>query len=234
MRRTKEQAEETRCAILASAEELFLEKGYENVSLDEIAAASGVTRGAVHWHFRNKKGLLFALREVKGMPLQELADRLSEDPTLDPLAELGEVMSLKFRVLQEDPRQRKMLKVLLHLDSFDDEVAQQEGIAFHQRLRASLTRIFEAAARDKKMPQCWTPCSAAMAFQAVVSGLVNEWARGTTDFELVPDAELIVRLVLSSWELLIRPATPAPRHRERATKPSAGVAVRRRASARTA
>lgn len=234
MRRTKEQAEETRCTILASAEELFLRKGYENVSLDEIAAASGVTRGAVHWHFRNKKGLLFALREVRGLPLQELADRLTEDPALDPLSELGEMMSLKFRLLQEDPRQRRMLKVLLHLDSFDDAEALREGLAFHQRLRMSLTRIFEAAARDKKMPPGWTPCSAAMAFQAVISGLINEWARGIPDFELVPDGEIIVRLVLSSWDLLIKPAAPAPRQRDRAQKPRTVTSARRRSSARSA
>lgn len=43
MRRTKEQAAETGRQILQAAETLFLDKGYDNVSLEEIAALSGVT-----------------------------------------------------------------------------------------------------------------------------------------------------------------------------------------------
>ncbi|WP_046864018.1 TetR family transcriptional regulator, partial [Microvirga massiliensis] len=62
MRRTKEQAAETRRLILEAAERLFLERDYETVSLEEIAAAAGITRGAVHWHFHNKQGLLLAIR----------------------------------------------------------------------------------------------------------------------------------------------------------------------------
>ena len=37
MKRTKEEAAETRQAILEAAERLFLEAGYENVTLDHIA-----------------------------------------------------------------------------------------------------------------------------------------------------------------------------------------------------
>ena len=46
MRRTKEQAEQTRTAILAAAELLFLEKGVAHSTLEQIAKAAGVTRGA--------------------------------------------------------------------------------------------------------------------------------------------------------------------------------------------
>jgi TetR/AcrR family acrAB operon transcriptional repressor len=207
MRRTKEQAEETKRAILKAAETLFLEKGYESVSLDEIACAADVTRGAVHWHFRNKQGLLFAIREEMRMPMEELADRLSADTTLAPLDALAEVMSATFRRLQADPRQRRLLKVLLNLDSTDADDSNR-GNLFEQRLRASLQTVFEAVARTRKMPAPWTPASAAMAFQATVSGLVNEWARGKTDFELVPDAEAIMRTILLAWDVMTRPEFP--------------------------
>lgn len=57
MRRTKEDSEKTRTAILLAAEELFLEKGVSHTSLEQIARAAGVTRGAVYWHFQNKAHL---------------------------------------------------------------------------------------------------------------------------------------------------------------------------------
>ena len=54
MRRTKEEAENTRTAILTAAELLFLKKGVSHTSLEQIARQAGVTRGAVYWHFQNK------------------------------------------------------------------------------------------------------------------------------------------------------------------------------------
>ena len=49
MRRTKAEAAETRCSILVAAEKLFFEKGVATSTLDEIATAAGVTRGAIYW-----------------------------------------------------------------------------------------------------------------------------------------------------------------------------------------
>ncbi len=45
-------------AILQSAEKLFGEKGYQGVSIDEIARTAGVAKGLVNYHFGNKENLL--------------------------------------------------------------------------------------------------------------------------------------------------------------------------------
>jgi len=232
MRRTKEQAEKTRRLILASAETLFIDKGYENVSLDEIASAAGVTRGAIHWHFRNKQGLLFAIRDARGEPLRDLADRLAADQTLDPLLSLSQMMSCVFQSLQEDPRQRQIIRILLHVENADDVDAVDAKNAFQRRLHGSLVSIFEAAARSGTLPPFWTPCAAAKAFQALVSGLITEWAHGRTDFALVPDAEGIVHLVLASWDQLIKPAPARQRSRTAAAKRPAGTPARRKSATR--
>jgi TetR/AcrR family acrAB operon transcriptional repressor len=207
MRRTKEQAAETRQTILKVAEELFLEKGYENVSLDEIAGAAAVTRGAVHWHFKNKQGLLFAIRDEMRLPMQDLAERLAADTTLAPLTALGDVISSTFSYLQADPRQRRILKVLLQVDWASSEDDPDSENTFQHQFRGSLIKIFEAAERNEALPAPWTPKSAAIAFSAMLNGLINEWARGQTDFELVPDATAIVRTVLDAWSTLARSAS---------------------------
>lgn len=58
MKRTKEEAKETLKSILKCAVELFIENGYENTSLDSIAAKAGVTKGAIYWHFKDKSNIL--------------------------------------------------------------------------------------------------------------------------------------------------------------------------------
>ncbi len=55
VRRTKEEAEETRKKIIEACYEVILEKGYENMTRDDIASKLGMTRGAVNWHFKNKE-----------------------------------------------------------------------------------------------------------------------------------------------------------------------------------
>lgn len=45
-------------AILQAAERLFGEKGYRAVSIEEIAEATGVSKGLVLYHFSSKKALL--------------------------------------------------------------------------------------------------------------------------------------------------------------------------------
>ena len=58
MRRTKEDSEQTREDILNASVRIFSEKGVSQATLDEIAKAANVTRGAIYWHFENKFQML--------------------------------------------------------------------------------------------------------------------------------------------------------------------------------
>lgn len=72
LRRTREEAEETRKKIVKACYETILEKGYEKMTRDDIAVKLGMTRGAVNWHFKDKEQMyLEAIQEV----LDELKDK---------------------------------------------------------------------------------------------------------------------------------------------------------------
>ena len=86
MRRTKEEALETRNRILDSAEQVFMEKGVSNTSLAQLAEAAGVTRGAIYWHFKNKADLFDAMMSRVVLPMEEMAARAGDDNLEDPLA----------------------------------------------------------------------------------------------------------------------------------------------------
>jgi AcrR family transcriptional regulator len=62
--RRQEQARQTRAAILAAARERFLERGYVATTIDEIAAAAGVSKPTVFTAVGNKAQLLKAVRDV--------------------------------------------------------------------------------------------------------------------------------------------------------------------------
>jgi len=58
MRRTAEDAAKTRVALLEAALTSFEEKGWRGATFEHIAERAGVTRGALHHHFRDKRTLL--------------------------------------------------------------------------------------------------------------------------------------------------------------------------------
>ena len=86
VRKSKEDAEKTRRAVLESALDVFSEKGYAKATFDEIAVRAGFTKGAVYWHFRNKADLVSALiKEYVQRKQEEIEAKLPECKTLDDL-----------------------------------------------------------------------------------------------------------------------------------------------------
>jgi TetR/AcrR family transcriptional repressor of nem operon len=82
-----EKGENTKGRILAEAEKLILAKGYAGTTVDDILAATGLTKGAFFHHFKSKADLARAVLEryaENDFALferwSEEADRASADP----------------------------------------------------------------------------------------------------------------------------------------------------------
>ena len=65
---------ETRLKILSVGGDLILQKGYHNITADDIAKAAGLSTGIVYHYFRDKKDILI-------QALQMTADQLMGDVT---------------------------------------------------------------------------------------------------------------------------------------------------------
>src|SRR5262249_6614591 len=57
------QRQEREQLILQAADELLLEKGYHDTSIEDIAARVGISKGTVYLHFTSKENLVIALFE---------------------------------------------------------------------------------------------------------------------------------------------------------------------------
>ena len=71
--------EQTVRKILDTAESLFIEKGYDHTSLQDIIAATGLSKGAIYHHFASKEAILIAVVDRMGdfnsAVLAEIRDR---------------------------------------------------------------------------------------------------------------------------------------------------------------
>ncbi|GAA3161789.1 MULTISPECIES: TetR/AcrR family transcriptional regulator [Streptomyces] len=78
--RRAEHAALTRAALLDAAAELFAEKGFAATSIDDIATAARVSKGAVYHHFPDKKAIFDEVfRVVQG----EVLDHVQEAAVAD-------------------------------------------------------------------------------------------------------------------------------------------------------
>ena len=104
-RRTKEEADRTRTRILASALALFVKKGYEKTTFNDIAARLKMTKGAVYWHFESKESLLIALVDemLDKFERQTVAIMPKDELTFTAVAEM---MVENARCVVEDPKGR--------------------------------------------------------------------------------------------------------------------------------
>ena len=76
-------SEATRAALLDEATALFAGRGYAGTSLEDVASASQVTRGAVYHHFASKQALFEAVlqrQEARAMQAVTAAAAAAPDP----------------------------------------------------------------------------------------------------------------------------------------------------------
>lgn len=91
VRKTKEEAQNTRKNILDAALDVFYVKGVAHSSLEDIAEVAGVTRGAVYWHFKNKADIFNELHgEVHMSFMNRMKDTqgLREQNAIEQLSKL--------------------------------------------------------------------------------------------------------------------------------------------------
>ncbi|OHC24150.1 MAG: TetR family transcriptional regulator [Pseudomonadales bacterium RIFCSPHIGHO2_02_FULL_60_43] len=190
MRRTKEEAEKTRCAILEAAETLFLEKGVAHTSLEHIARHAGVTRGAVYWHFANKADLFNAMLGQVRLPPEQLAERLRGCPAHDPLMTLRELCIEAIENLARDQQKRRIFTILLRRCEFTEELreAEERHEAFINLFIALCEQQFSAPSVAPRLHPGLSPRLAARAVHALIVGLFHDWLRDPNLFDPLSDA----------------------------------------------
>lgn len=209
VRRTKEEAEQTRDQILNAAESLFYERGVAHTSLEQIARAAGVTRGAVYWHFRDKTDLFEAMQQRTRLPQEDVLEELAENGSDDPLEALRDSCKGALVTIARDEQRRRVCCILLHRCEYVEEMGEPEirQLRNKEHMIALLIRIFETAQKLGTLAPHWTPLTAALGLHGLMHGLISDWVNGSIPHDL---AEYGPPCVDGFFEALIaRPAKAA-------------------------
>lgn len=191
VRRTKEEAQETRNQILEAAEKAFYKRGIARTTLADIAELAGVTRGAIYWHFDNKAELVQALLDSLQEPLDALSQASESEDEPDPLGCMRQLLVQLMHHMASDPKTRRINEILHHKCEFTDEMCeirvqrQNAVIDCHERI----TRSLGNAIKRGQLPADTNPEHAALAIFAYIDGLIRRWLLLPDSFDLLNDAE---------------------------------------------
>jgi TetR/AcrR family acrAB operon transcriptional repressor len=194
VRRTKEEAAATRDSILDAAEKLFVEQGVSHTTLQHIATAAGVTRGAIYWHFDDKGALFNAMMERATLPLESAMQVLDQSDAADPLADLREYMLGVLRITVNDPQARRVFEIATLKMEFVDELdavrvrRRQSKEAWMTRAEGRIRMAFEREQIHTRVSQR----ALALGMWSLIEGLIRNWMFDPASFDLLETGTEII------------------------------------------
>lgn len=196
MRRTKDDAEQTRENILNAATSVFGEKGFDKSTLDEIAKKASVTRGAIYWHFKNKGEIFDAIHYRLH---QEFMETLEHELFCAEENALQNLKLLCIKLMQDlDQDELKKQAVILFLTKTDysGELAiykEQHGIA---RDKGTLVfqHFFEKSIAQNALSSDYDPELLAQTITCLLRGMVLEYLLQTDNFDVRVKSEQMFNL----------------------------------------
>lgn len=197
MKKTPAAAAETRSDILKAALTVFSQRGYSATTLEQVARAAGVTRGAVYWHFANKTALYQALLQTysgqAGTIMQQAA------------AAGGSFIDICRRILVQlltSLAEDKELRAVMELSLFKTEQSDELQDVVTNQTAATNALIVQLAAIMQQgvalgalRAEC-DPYDIARGFLAYQQGIFYLWLVDPTSFSLRDRATALADLFI--------------------------------------
>lgn len=198
-RKTKEDAERTYIALLDAAEQLFFDKGVARTTLADIAAAAGMTRGAIYWHFKDKSAVLRALFEQAMLPMEAMLAELDICSEVDPLGALRHMNVQSLITLAQSPRQQRIFSIMFHKCENLGEVmgVMDHEVACRDECQTRVERLLGKAVSLGQLPADTDAFMSQQIIQNFIVGTMREWLLNPARYALDKAAPAMVDVLLA-------------------------------------
>ncbi len=143
-------SEATVAGILSAAQALFLARNYADATMDDIASAADVTKGALYHHFATKEALYVAMMKAVLREKQALFKAVAESK-----GSCRERLRRVTATFLQLPRERRDLIKLVRRDNniFKGRVREQLVRAYQAALPEQLETIIRDGIRSRELAQ---------------------------------------------------------------------------------
>lgn len=201
MRRTKDEAAVTRSAVLKAALTVFSRKGYAAATLDDIAKAAGVTRGAIYWHFKSKADLYNTLTgELSARGADLVQQAIGEGGNL--LEILRRIFVRQCTLIEEDRDARAVMELALSRTGSDPEIqaGRRKQLEAGNALIEGIAGAMQQGIVQGVLRSDIDPADMARAFLAFENGAIQLWLTSPKSFSLKQSAESFAEILISGLQ----------------------------------
>lgn len=184
--------EETVRKILDTAERLFIEKGYDRTSLQNIIEETGLSKGAIYHHFTSKEDIFYYVCDRIGQRNAAVLLLVRDDPSLNGLEKLKTI----FKVSLHPERQAKMFCMMPYLLDNAKFLATEMQSIFSEVVPEFIEPIIRQGIADGSI-QTEHPRELAEAMILLSDVWVNPIVRPTTPEEIRARCSVYNRLFTS-------------------------------------
>jgi AcrR family transcriptional regulator len=192
---------------MAIAIDCFARYGYQGTSIDRIATAAGVTKGALYYHFRDKEDLLFeAVQDRIGEFERKVVGSVS--PETDPAGALAEIARVCVQIATRNNLRRFILTLMVEALDTNPQLSERfRGIL--RRFRSYLAGIVRVGQEQGVFRRDVDPALAAQLFAGGVIGAELQHYQDTERVDLAVAMEGVVAQLMAL--LACDPRATAPR-----------------------
>ena len=206
MRRTKEEAAITRANLLKTALSVFSAKGYAAATLDDVAKAAKVTRGAIYWHFKSKADLYNTLVEefsARGAAVVQAA--VAQGGTLIEI--LRRVFLSQCALIEDDKEARAVMELALFKTGLnsDLQVGRKKQIDAGNALIAGIADAMRGGVMQGILRDDMDPTDMARAFIAFENGAIQMWLASPKSFSLKTSAAAFADILIAGLQTKGKP-----------------------------
>ena len=163
---------QTRARLLNAAGTVFAERGYDRASLDDVAAAAGLTKGAVYSSFASKDELFYALmRERIGERIDLVAEAAERQPTVGDITPNASSALAELISSQADWH---LLFIEFWARAIRDPDLSKEFARERRSARALIARVLQERAAEANVDLPATAEQLAVAVLALSNGIAIE------------------------------------------------------------
>jgi TetR/AcrR family acrAB operon transcriptional repressor len=201
MRKTKEEAAVTRATLLRTALSVFSAKGYAAATLEDVAKAAKVTRGAIYWHFKSKADLYNTLvQEFSARGDIVVQQALSEGGTLVEI--LRRIFIRICTLIEEDKEVRSVMELALFKTGLAPELqtGRKKQVQAGNALLAGIGQAMQQGIVQGVLRDDIDPTDMARAFIAFQNGAIQLWLLSPKSFSLKQSAGSFVEILISGLQ----------------------------------
>lgn len=181
--------------IRRKAAALFREKGYDSVTVNEIAAAAGISKNTFYYYYENKEELIRGMFDPRSFDLDGLMGELLSFS--DPYDQILCLMRLTSEYFESLGREIVRKALVMNLSR---AIMERPQVSRDRCRRHPLLAVFERAVQEKRVRTDVPAERLMMSCAVILMGCLQMWATSSQESELTGPFLEQIRMMLGSGE----------------------------------